>query len=112
MKLLYSDYTDTEHLRELSEKYKVPGFNFTLIKNGAATETQAYGITNSETMAPMTPSTIFEAASLTKTLFATLIMRLRDWGCSTRHRYGAQKSVPKRAASFLPMGKCWNSGII
>ena len=80
MKLLYSDYTDTEHLRELSEKYKVPGFNFTLIKNGVATETQAYGITNSETMAPMTPSTIFEAASLTKTLFATLIMRLRDWG--------------------------------
>lgn len=80
MKLLYTDYTDEAKLRELSEKHKVPGFNYCLIKNGVAGETRAFGIKNSETMDPVAPDTIFEAASLTKTLFSTIVMRLVDRG--------------------------------
>ena len=83
MKVLYTDYTDEAKLKELAEKHGVPGFNYCLIKNGVAGVTRAYGVQNAETGKPYEPSTIIEAASLTKTLFACLVMRLVDRGVLT-----------------------------
>ena len=83
MKVLYTDYTDEAKLKELAEKHGVPGFNYCLIKNGVAGVTRAYGVQNVETGKPYEPSTIIEAASLTKTLFACLVMRLVDRGVLT-----------------------------
>ncbi|MBR3719305.1 MAG: beta-lactamase family protein [Firmicutes bacterium] len=83
MKLLYTDFADRAKLRDLSQRHKVPGFNYCLIKEGVAQQTHAYGVQNVETGEPMLPSTIFEAASLTKTLFACLVLRLVDRGVLT-----------------------------
>ena len=83
MKLLYTDFADKAKLRDLSKRCRVPGFNYCLIKEGIAQQAHAYGVKNIETGEPMTPSTIFEAASLTKTLFACLVLRLVDRGVLT-----------------------------
>ena len=80
MRLLYDEFKDDAYLAYLSEKYKVPGFNFCLIRGGEAGETTAFGVQNAETKKPMEAGTIFEAASLTKTLFACLVLRLADRG--------------------------------
>ncbi|MBQ1417889.1 MAG: beta-lactamase family protein [Firmicutes bacterium] len=83
MKLLYMDFADKATLRDLSKRYQIPGFNYCLIKEGVAQPVHAYGVQNAETGEPMLPSTIFEAASLTKTLFACLVLRLVDRGVLT-----------------------------
>ncbi len=83
MRLLYDDFTDEAYLKDLSERYKVPGFNYCLIRGGAAGPTRAFGVQNVETGLPMESGTIFEAASLTKTLFACLVLRLVDRGVLT-----------------------------
>ena len=83
MKLLYTDFADKATLRDLSKRYQIPGFNYCLIKEGVAQPVHAYGVQNAETGEPMLPSTIFEAASLTKTLFACLVLRLVDRGVLT-----------------------------
>ncbi len=83
MKLLYTDFADKAKLRDLSKRHRVPGFNYCLIKEGIAQQARAYGVKSIETGEPMTPSTITEAASLTKTLFACLVLRLVDRGVLT-----------------------------
>ena len=77
---LTSNGIDLKMLEELSAKYRVPGITCRLIRGGAAEETIAFGIKNAKTGESMTPDTMFEAASLTKTLFATLVLRLVDRG--------------------------------
>jgi CubicO group peptidase (beta-lactamase class C family) len=83
MHLKYSDYNDQNRLNNLSEKYNIHGFNYTLIKSGTASATRAYGLKNTAPAEEMRPDTIFEAASLTKSLFATLVLRLVDRGVFT-----------------------------
>ena len=46
MKLLYTDFADKAKLRDLSQRHKVPGFNYSLIKEGVAQQTHAYGVQN------------------------------------------------------------------
>lgn len=71
---------DSQVLKALSAKYQVPGITLRLIRGGSAEETIAFGVKNTDTGENMTPNTMFEAASLTKTLFATLVLRLVDRG--------------------------------
>lgn len=80
MKIKVQNYYDEALFRQLAEKYHVPGFTYTIIKNGKAEAAKAYGIRNSETQEAMTPDTIFEAASLTKTVFSLLVLRMVDRG--------------------------------
>lgn len=80
MKLLYTDFADKTKLRDLSRRHRVPGFNYRLIKGGVAGPVHAYGVKNIETGEAVDRRTIFEAASLTKTLFAVLVLRLSDRG--------------------------------
>ena len=83
MKLLYTDFADKAKLRDLARRHGVPGFNYRLIKGGVLQQAHAYGVQNVETGELMLPSTIFEAASLTKTLFACLVLRCVDRGLLT-----------------------------
>ncbi|HCU07517.1 MAG TPA: hypothetical protein DF480_00860 [Clostridiales bacterium] len=77
---LIENCIDPQVLKALSAKYQVPGITCRLIRCGTAEETIAFGVKNTETGESMTPDTMFEAASLTKTLFATLVLRLVDRG--------------------------------
>lgn len=58
-------------------RLQLPGATVALIHNGEIFYTHAYGVKDTEGR-PVTPETLFESASLTKTLFGTLVMRLVD----------------------------------
>lgn len=77
------NYFNEKVFEDLSRKHDVYGFNYTLIKNGVASKTKAYGLKNNSPEEKMSSSTIFEAASLTKSLFATLVLRFIDRGLFT-----------------------------
>lgn len=80
MKLIHTKPNNTERAAELCGKHGVPGLTYALIHQGEIGELGASGVKNTKTGAPMEASTLFEAASLTKTLFATLVLRLADRG--------------------------------
>ncbi len=66
-----------------SEKYRVPGITCQMIQDGELLEPESYGICNPDTREPMQEDTVFEAASLTKSMFAVLVLRLVDRGVFT-----------------------------
>ena len=58
----------------------VPGLQIAVIRDGKIVWHQGFGVKNATTGTPVTDETIFEAASLTKPLFAYYIMMLVDQG--------------------------------
>lgn len=76
-------HIDPQSLAVLSSEYRVPGITCSFIRGGRAAESLAYGVKDTKSGEAMTPDTLFEAASLTKTLFATLVLRLVDRGVCT-----------------------------
>ncbi len=67
-------------ISESMQKNKVFGLAMSLISNGKVILTNTHGITNSITQEAVQLNTIFEAASLTKPLFAYLVLLLGDKG--------------------------------
>lgn len=55
---------------------EVPGLSIAVIRNGKLAWHQNFGVMNAETKQPVSDDTIFEAASLTKPLFAYAVMKL------------------------------------
>ncbi len=80
MKLIQPVPNITKISAALLKKHDVPGLSYALIQNGKMLEIGATGVKNTQTGESMQTSTMFEAASLTKTLFATLFLRLADRG--------------------------------
>ncbi|HSQ79022.1 MAG TPA: serine hydrolase domain-containing protein, partial [Candidatus Bathyarchaeia archaeon] len=64
----------------LMKKAQIPGLQIALVRDGRVAWHQNYGVKNATTGARVTDETIFEAASLTKPLFAYLVMKLVDEG--------------------------------
>jgi CubicO group peptidase (beta-lactamase class C family) len=64
----------------LLEKSDVPGMSIALIREGRLVWSGAFGISNANTRKPVTAATIFEAASLSKPVFAYAVLRLVDEG--------------------------------
>ncbi|MEM7049080.1 MAG: serine hydrolase [Acidobacteriota bacterium] len=60
--------------------YRVPGVSVALVKQGQIVYRRSYGIRNRRTGAPVESSTLFEAASISKPVFAFLAMRLAERG--------------------------------
>jgi CubicO group peptidase (beta-lactamase class C family) len=58
----------------------VPGLSIALIRNGEVTWQHAFGVKDAKTKEPVTDSTVFEAASLSKPVFAYAVMKLVDAG--------------------------------
>jgi CubicO group peptidase (beta-lactamase class C family) len=56
--------------------YMIPGASLAIIKDSKIAYSQTYGVKNAETKEPVTENTVFEAASMTKCLFAFAVNRL------------------------------------
>jgi CubicO group peptidase (beta-lactamase class C family) len=65
---------------ELMKKADVPGASIALIRDGKPVWTRGFGVKNSETREPVTDETVFEAASLSKPVFAYAVLKLVDAG--------------------------------
>ncbi len=60
--------------------YNIPGVSLALIKEGKVIYHKVYGVKNTETKEPVDEKTLFEAASITKPVFAFVLLRLADRG--------------------------------
>ena len=63
----------------LMQKHSIPGVALAVIQNGEITFHTTYGVRNTQGV-PMTEGTLFECASLTKSLFALLAMQEVELG--------------------------------
>ncbi|MDQ2854754.1 MAG: serine hydrolase [Acidobacteriota bacterium] len=59
---------------------EVPGLAIAVIKDGKISLNQGFGVMNATTKEPVTNATIFEAASLSKPVFAYAVLKLVDAG--------------------------------
>ena len=64
----------------LMKQARVPGLSIALLHDGRVVWDGAFGVKSTETGAVVSPETLFEAASLTKPLFAYAVMRLVEEG--------------------------------
>ena len=82
--LFNPDYFDSEiidsFIRENLDYYQVPGASIAIFKDGEIKYKQSYGVKNPITMEPVTENTLFEAGSITKPVFAFVVMRLVERG--------------------------------
>jgi CubicO group peptidase (beta-lactamase class C family) len=69
-----------QSIPHLMTEADIPGLSIAVIKNSKVIWTRAFGVTNSETKARVNDNTVFEAASLTKPLFAYAALKLVDDG--------------------------------
>ena len=60
--------------------YEIPGVSLAIIENGKVSYHNTYGVVNTYTQKPVTSETIFEAASITKPVFAFAVMCLAEKG--------------------------------
>jgi CubicO group peptidase (beta-lactamase class C family) len=67
-------------LAERMRHYHVPGVSIALIEGGRIAWAQGYGVLDVATKAPVTPKTLFQAASLSKLVTAVAALRLADSG--------------------------------
>lgn len=62
------------------KRHKIPGVSLALLKDGKLAYAQTYGLRNTTTKEPVTENTLFEAASITKPVFAYAVLRLMEKG--------------------------------
>ncbi|MDX2039929.1 MAG: serine hydrolase domain-containing protein [Acidobacteriota bacterium] len=65
---------------KLMEEGKVPGLSIALIQKGALVWHKGFGVKNAQTKEPVADNTVFEAASLSKPVFAYAVLKLVDEG--------------------------------
>jgi CubicO group peptidase (beta-lactamase class C family) len=64
----------------LLKESDVPGMSIALIRDGRLVWSGAFGLANADTKKPVTRKTVFEAASLSKPVFAYAVLKLVDEG--------------------------------
>jgi len=65
---------------DLMNQADVPGLSIAVLRNGRTAWLHNFGIKNTKTKEPVTDDTIFEAASLSKPVFAYAVLKLVDQG--------------------------------
>jgi CubicO group peptidase (beta-lactamase class C family) len=65
---------------ELMKKADIPGMSVALIRDGKLVWSDVFGVMNAGTKKPVTSETVFEAASLSKPVFAYGVLKLVDEG--------------------------------
>ena len=75
-----SSQSPAADLEQLLKDGRVPGLSFAVIRAGKIVETKALGVRDASTGAPVDGNTIFEAASLSKPVFAYAVLQLVDAG--------------------------------
>ena len=68
------------YVREMMVKYKIPGMAIAVVKDSKIVKKSNYGINSIEFHLPVTDSTIFPLASVTKLFTSTVIMKLVEAG--------------------------------
>ena len=61
-------------------EYRIPGLAACIVRRGSIVWSGQYGTVNSATFAPVTPTTMFGVASVSKTLVATSLLHVMDNG--------------------------------
>lgn len=69
-----------KEIPELMEKGLIPGLSITLIRDGKISWTRGFGVQDTKTGKPVTEKTVFEAASLSKPVFAYGVLKLVEKG--------------------------------
>lgn len=69
-----------QRIPQLMQDGDVPGLSIALIRDAKLAWHHGFGVKNAETKAPVTDSTVFEAASLSKPVFAYAVLKLVDSG--------------------------------
>ncbi|MGW8281681.1 MAG: serine hydrolase domain-containing protein [Gemmatimonadota bacterium] len=72
--------TDPTDVGSLIEYYHVPGVSIAVIRDFELDYVEVHGVKSKTTMEPVTPATLFQAASLTKGVSATAVMTLAQQG--------------------------------
>jgi CubicO group peptidase (beta-lactamase class C family) len=67
-------------LAERMRHYNVPGVSIALIQDGRIAWARGYGVLDATSRIPVTPKTLFQAASLSKPVTAMAVLRLADQG--------------------------------
>jgi CubicO group peptidase (beta-lactamase class C family) len=67
-------------LPDLMKRGDVPGISIAVVREGKVAWNRGFGVRNSTTKDPVTGETVFEAASLTKPVFAYAVLKLVDQG--------------------------------
>jgi CubicO group peptidase (beta-lactamase class C family) len=67
-------------LPRLMEVVSLPGLTMATVEDGKVVWTRAVGLTNVETKAPMREDSVFEAASMSKPVFAYVVLKLAEEG--------------------------------
>lgn len=75
-----SGASSAEIAKALVDARRVPGISFAVLMDGEVVSSGALGVADLETGEPVRPDTLFEGASLTKPVVATLAMRLFEVG--------------------------------
>lgn len=78
--LMPASLIDPKQLLTLMEKSVIPGMSVAVISKGEFSQFISLGIADKSTNAAVTSDTVFEAASLSKPVFAYLILRLVEKG--------------------------------
>jgi len=70
----------TARLQDFVSAYGLPGLAVGIVADGRVAYAQGFGYANAEMSTPITPATLFHAASISKTFVATGIMQLAEQG--------------------------------
>ena len=69
-----------DHLPQYMEIAAVPGLAMTIIADHQVASTYAFGVKSAATQEPVAADTVFQAASLSKPVFAYAVLSLYDQG--------------------------------
>ncbi|MDQ3648873.1 MAG: serine hydrolase [Acidobacteriota bacterium] len=69
-----------EFIREQMRKRQLPGLSLVIIQDGKIVKVKGYGVTEKGGKIPVTPSTLFQAGSISKPVAAVGVLRLVDRG--------------------------------
>jgi CubicO group peptidase (beta-lactamase class C family) len=67
-------------IAERMEHFRVPGVSVAVVDDGAVVWARGFGVTERGKAAPVTPTTLFQAASISKPVTATATLRLAEQG--------------------------------
>jgi len=91
-----------EGIPKLMKDATVPGLGITLIREGRIVWSQAFGVRDRVTQAPVTLDTVFEAASFSKPLFAYASLKLCENGVLDLDTPLAEYMPDRRISITLP----------
>jgi len=102
---------------ELLAETRVPGLSMAVVKDASLVWKSAYGIADVETKSPLSTDTIFEAGSVSKTVFAYAVMKLCDRGVlsldSPLTKYSAQRPLDDPRVDLITVRRvlCHTTGL-